>query len=361
MEYSMATENAVNNLVRTVQTQLNNLLNMVDTQVPLISNEINNDVDEFNNALDALEQRDAELEVLVTRVKELESTHDENELMRIEAIAKADIENAQRRVRDLEITDLKKKIKEFIALNPSRISQKNKELVKEIKSLKEQVKNIDGQFKVKRAGLIKSRSEVAKLAGDLVTSGEEKNALQVKVDFINGYAEPKPFKGGSGLEFYIHMFEWGLRVQPVNPSHRSKMMPTLDWHIEVRSNVGVNVTCGITDWCQPFFPLCSEYNNNFPSDIYEAIEDIVVDRIEGKYPKIAARLLWAKSVCINDIDTLTKKQKKLLEQLNDDKLLAIVTASVDKLANSVKGLSAVGAGEIVDAVIKFTDREYPIC
>lgn len=357
----MATDTAVNALVRTVQTQLNNLLNMVDTQVPLIAAEINNDVDEFNHALDTIEQRDFDLEAARLRLSTLEAEQEDHELNRIEAVSKLEIETAQRRVRDLEINKLKKELKELTMLNPVRIQQKNKDLTKDLKAAKEQVKALDDQFKSKRSELIRSRSEVAKLAGDLVTAGEEIEILRTKVDFINGYADPKPYKGGNGLEFFIYIFEWGLRVKPMNESHRSKMIPKLDWHVEIRTNVGVNVTCGITDWCQPFFPLCAEFNNNFPAEIYEIIESIVVERIADKHPKIVGRLAWAKNTTINEIDTLTDKQKKLLEQLNNDKLLTVVTASVDKLANNVKGLSVTGAGEIVDAVIKFANREYPLC
>ena len=357
----MATDNAVNNLVRTVQTQLNNLLNMVDTQVPLISAEIDDDVAEFNHVLDTLEQRDLELEAAQSRLATLEAEQEENELTRIEAVSKLEIENAQRRVRDLEIHKLKKDLKELTMLNPLRIQQKNKELSKDLKNYKEKVKSLDDQHKTKRGELIRSRSEVAKLANDLVTAGEEMAMLRTKVDFINGYADPKPYIGGNGLEFFVYIFEWGLRVKPINETHRSKMIPSLDWHVEIRTNVGVNVTCGITDWCQPFFPLCAEFNNNFPSDIYEVIESIVVERIADEHPAIINRLVWAKTVTINEIDTLTDKQKKLLEQLRNDKLLTIVTASVDKLASKVKGLSVTGAGEIVDAVIKYVEREFPLC
>ena len=357
----MATDNAVNNLVRTVQTQLNNLLNMVDTQVPLISAEIDNDVDEFNHVLDTLEQRDLELEAALAQLATLEAEQEDNELTRIEAVSKLEIENAQRRVRDLEINKLKKDLKELTMLNPLRIQQKNKELSKDLKNYKEQVKSLNDQHKTKRGELIRSRSEVAKLANDLVTAGEEMAMLRTKVDFINGYVDPTSFKGGNGLKFYVYIFEWGLRVTPVAESHRSKMIPKLDWHVEIRTNVGVNVTCGITDWCQPFFPLCAEFNENFPAEIYEVVESIVVERIADEHPTLVDRLAWAKSIHINDIDTLTTKQKKLLEQLNDDKLLTVVTASVDKLASKVKGLSVAGAGEIIDAVLKYTNKEFPLC
>ncbi|MFW1108401.1 hypothetical protein ACEWA7_20380, partial [Vibrio parahaemolyticus] len=175
---------------------------------------------------------------------------------------------------------------------------------------------------------------------------EELNEARSRLMHKDGDVIRKEFIGSDGiLKCYIHVFEYGLSFRPEDKN--IKIINDLDWHFEVKTNHGLNVSVSVTDWLQPFYPPCDYLADRWPTDIHDALQELIINRMETSHPHLIERMEWAKETHLEDTG-LDQKHINVLNSAGLQSVYGVLHIPTHRLLSIVKdkaGDAAKGFGE----------------
>lgn len=301
---------------------LTNLLQAIDEQY-------NTEMDEYDALIDALAEKEklianndalnglltlardeaiakavaAELESAegMTLVKEMQATID-NLNARIKLVA----QESERAMRDIT-----KELKRLKELDPDRLkaqlAEKKKELAQKqqdngtLRSEVNKSRSENATLKSKNAAMVEATTDLTK----------EVERLTAALSRMNGNVCPEYFVSHNGVDvFYLNVWAWGLDSRAMNPD--ATLLTGMDFHLEIRTNSGINMLVNIDQFGAPVFPHIEHFAKIWPIGLTEYIQDKIIDLLQPTHPLIADRYDWATGVDIADLPIETKHQDALV-------------------------------------------------
>lgn len=337
-------DTAVNNLLRMIQAQLGNVQSLVDNQAVMISDSLNAESDQYNSLIDQLEQSEKDFLDLQLKHHSLIDCSDKNEQILNEQITQLNAKLSRNTLALNDSKELMAELKELRALNPKRLKSKNAELSKKNSETSSLLLKLKKQFRDHERELLKQRGQTAALTAATAELTLDNERMRQKLIRHDGTAIQKEYRGTDGLTCYIYEFEWGLISKPADTS--INVLSDLDWHLEVRTTHGINVTVSITDWLQPFYPPCDYLADRWPDDIHDALADVIRERCITTHSHLIDRIEWAQSEDLADVKGLSEKQLKLLNDSDFYSVYAVCHVPPARLHKMVKGVGQETAKKI---------------
>ncbi|MGL1625378.1 hypothetical protein ACSTID_14925 [Vibrio parahaemolyticus] len=327
-------------------TSVNAAITMIDQAEQLVIEQYNTEVDEFNTLCDELEKTQEDLTRTERELSELRSNLDELELEAKQATAEAEREKAQAKVAQANVKEKLEELKRLQAMQPeqmkSRIAAQRKKNDEKQKLLEEQrtkIRDLKNQLvdaETKKNVMVQTNTQLT----------EELNEARSRLMHKDGDVINKVFVGTDGiLKCYIHVFEYCLSFRP--EASTIKIINDLDWYYEVKTNHGLNITVSVTDWLQPFYPPCDYLADRWPTDIHDALHELIINRIEITHPHLIERMEWAKETYLEDAQ-LDPKHLEVLNSAGFQSLYSVLHIPPHRLRAIVKdkaGTAAKGFGE----------------
>ncbi|CCO46685.1 conserved hypothetical protein [Vibrio nigripulchritudo SOn1] len=339
-------------------TSVNAAITMVDQAEQLVLEQYNTEVDDFNDLCDELEKTQESLSTTEKELAALRSNLDDLELEAKKVTAEAEREKAQAKLTQASVKDKLTELKRLQDMQPEQMKnriaaqrKKNDEKQKLLEEQRTKIRDLKNQLvdaETKKSVMVQTNTQLT----------QELNEARSRLIHKDGDVIQKTFTGNDGvLKCYIHVFEYGLSFRPECGS--IKIINDLDWHLEVKSNHGLNISVSVTDWLQPFYPPCDYLADRWPTDIHDALHELIINRIEITHPHLIERMEWAKETYLEDAEL----NPKHLDVLNNagfqslysvlhippHRLLAIIK---DKASDSSKGFGEASVKQIYSKLDK---------
>lgn len=347
-------DTAVNNLLRMIQAQLGNVQSLVDNQAVMISDSLNAESDQYNSLIDQLEQSEKDFLNLQLTHQSLVDCSDKNEQVFVEQIAQLNAKLSRHALALNDTKELTAELKELRALNPKRLKSKNIELSKKYREASDLLLKLKKQFRDHERELLRQRSNTAQLTAATTELTLDNERMRKKLLRHDGDVIQKEYHGTDGLICYIYEFEWGLTNKPADPC--IKVLNNLDWHLEVRTTHGINVTVSVTDWLQPFYPPCDYLADRWPTDIHDALADVIRERCMTTHSHLIDRIEWAQSEDLADVKGLSEKHLKLLNDSDFYSVYAVCHVPPARLHKMVKGVGQETAKKISQICMEYVNQ-----
>ncbi|MFA0012055.1 hypothetical protein AB4391_01715 [Vibrio lentus] len=343
-------------------TSVNAAIAMVDQTEQLVIEQYNAEVDDFNTLCDELEKTQGDLSRTENELSELRANLDDLELEAKKTISEAEREKAQAKVSQSNVKDKLAELKRLQDMQPdqmkSRIAAQRKKSDEKQKLLEEQRTKI----RELKSQLVDAETKKNVMVQTNTQLSEELNEARARLMHKDGDVINKVFLGTDGkLKCYIHVFEYGLSFRP--EADTIKIINDLDWYYEVKSNHGLNITVSVTDWLQPFYPPCDYLADRWPTDIHDALHELIINRIEVTHPHLIERMEWAKETYLEDaeidpkhLDTLNNAGFQSLYSvlhIPPHRLLAIVK---NKAGKASKGFGEAAVKQIYSKLEKLVEQ-----
>lgn len=327
-------------------TSVNAAITMIDQAEQLVIEQYNTEVDEFNTLCDELEKTQEDLTRTERELSELRSNIDELELEAKQATAEAEREKAQAKVAQANVKEKLEELKRLQAMQPEQMKariaaqrKKNDEKQKLLEEQRTKIRELKNQLvdaDTKKNVMVQANTQLT----------EELNEVRSRLIHKDGDVIKQVFTGSDGvLKCYIHVFDYGLSFRPQEMS--VKIINDLDWYYEVKTNHGLNITVSVTDWLQPFYPPCDYLADRWPTDIHDALHELITNRIEITHPHLIERMEWAKETYLEDAQ-LDPKHLEVLNNAGFQSLYSVLHIPPHRLRAIVKdkaGTAAKGFGE----------------
>lgn len=381
----LSADTAINNMIVMLESDPSQMLPTLRNQVPIISKALDHEAAEYNQLVDIVTKRDTEITNLkeeLSKLKQiiqldtvtgsevsaslekaeaelikLQDAHDEEMLKASQALSdlqmqlenhKALSDNEYKRLKNRldgaisretklkgEKEAIETTLKELQALNPKRLSKKNKDLQKAAREDSATIEQLQNSLKSASTAISdkdKKIKELVEIVGVLKTEVEKQRE---RIDRYDGTVSNVVYEGKNGLKCYIFDFCWGLKTIPIH--EQVKTVNDYDWHLTVRTNRGIGAIVSVTDWLVGISPECEELKRDWPTNINEAIEAIIIERSKTSHPHLVQRREWAQNEGIENVG-LADKHVKLLKEGNFHSVYAVCHIPPERMAHMVKGM-----------------------
>lgn len=316
------TSGAALSALQSSQSLLANLLTATAEQY-------NVEMDEQDVLLSSVEDMQKRIADLATAGGLLTSARDEA----LGRIAEAELQRDEAMANSAELKGIIDNLNARIKLNAQQSDGVNRELAKELKRLKDlepdklksQLAEAKKKLAEKQQDVNAGRTEAVKLRTENA-SLKSKNAAMVdatseltkeierlteSVKRMNGNVSPKYFESHNGVDvFYLNVWGWGLDSRALNPD--SRLMVGLDFHMEIRTNSGVNLLVNIDEFGAPVFPHVEHFAKIWPAGLTEYIQAKIIEMLQPTHADVVARYEWATGVDVTELPLEAKHQDALV-------------------------------------------------
>ena len=351
-----------------------------------------NDITEHDNLVALLGDRDLSISLIQ---KALEQANDELDILRAraanmdedvaEAIATATFEMNQSlerfkgRVSELEkqladkasMVDVygerdrqqRTQLKELLKLDPERLKRKNAEYQRQIKGQQTTITDLTQKLNHERNEKGGLRNDNTILMKALEAERGEVMRLESHIERANGissgYRHQTTLPTGQPLVYAIDRKFQGIYTLQ-EPDARPRYIDNLDFTYVIWASIGVGSAVRINEWLRPSYRRDELLKDFWPDDLYDALEDMIVQELETTHPHLLKRVEWAKGVGLDEIEGISESARKALRADNHNTLREIVMFDAEELALT-KGIGAKTAEQILAVCNKLVDawdREY---
>lgn len=327
---------------------------------------------EYNALVDQCEELQSSYGLLRLRNTELEKE------LNISADATAKIIEDEREIHLRERKELEDKITELTQSADSLYST-TKLLVAEKRMLQtrvdeynrmqpEKIKDTNAKLKIANADLTKTNStlnsELIKLRKAHTTlqldlARSESHAAELSADLndcerfddlINGeqvvaklcYTSPI----NDLVAFYPYIYKWGLNVWEgevlVEPKRRNErdlmFIQGLDFHIQIRSTLGLDLTCKICEFGRAIYLIPDELREHWPKEMESQIQEFHLEQLERLSQPLYDRAIWCRDQHISTLSFVPEKLRDSFIDMGLDNLLMIGGSTYEE----VKGIKGLG-------------------
>lgn len=351
-----------------------------------------NDINEHDQLVSLLGDRDLSISLIQ---KALEKANEDLEILRAraanmdedvaEAIATATFEMSQTlerfkgRISELEkqladktsMVDVygerdrqqRTQLKELMKLDPERLKRKNVEYQRQIKSQQTSITELNQKLNQERNEKGGLRNDNTILMKALEVERGEVMRLESHIERANGissgYRHQTTLPTGQPLVYAIDRKFQGIYTLQ-EPDARPRYIDNLDFTYVIWASIGVGSAVRINEWLRPSYRRDELLKDFWPDDLYDALEDMIVQELETTHPHLLKRVEWAKSVRLEEIEGISEAARKALRADNHNTLREIVMFDAEELALT-KGIGAKTAEQILAVCNKLVDawdREF---
>lgn len=332
----------------------------------MISEAANEHIDEFNNLIDELEARDAELAVQDKLVSELRQQIAEFDRHAAQAGQEAsatleaketELYEAQRALNGLEAKysamqyttrQLERQLAELKAMDPAGMKKR----IKEKNDLLEQQRVAIAKHKSNEVGYRKEVLEKERRIKELlVTINEQDRELESRHQVIMELESCRDakllwfkhlkhtYKAEDGTLWNVYLVDHGLQ------SNLPYLVNDLDWKLHAMKSDGSGCSVMLSQWMNPIYP--APFGTGAPDGMTKDIYAFMQDALEKSHPHLQPRAEWAKTVSIHECG-LPARTISLLEGAGLDTLYKVLSNQGAAL-NKVKGIGERLVAQIVYA------------
>lgn len=316
------------------------LLNQAQT---LCIEQINRETDEYNALLDRLEAAESALTTKALALTQVEERIENAELAAAEATAQRDSITAKYKLALTENSMLANEHKQLKSLNPERMKT---QLVQKKTELDDSRKLRDQQLTEIRR-LKKELADKSSKISTMVQLNNELNQhiadMQARLQRTDGDAVPRCWEAPNGVQFYFSTFQWGLQLY--SPDYDVKILNDIDWHLEIRTTIGICMIVSVTDWAIPVYPTIEYFKDAWPEGLNEAVTARIRELLEPTHPHLVQRAEWAESVLTGTLP-LKEQHLDLLSAAGIHSLFDVVRRTPEMLVERVKGFGIATARQV---------------
>ena len=349
------TSGAALSAVNSAQALLGNLMQAAAEQY-------NAEMDEFDQALESLAEKDKQIADMETRAGLLR-------LARDEAIAKiqsadeqtadgavlvaemqATIDNLNARIKliarehDHQLREVAKELRRLKEMDPDRLKSQLAESKKAVAEKQKDNSTLRAEVNKLRTDNASLKSKNAAMVAAGAEMSERIEYLKEKLDRISGTVSPKYYESPNGNDlFYLNVFGWGLDTRALNPD--CTLLRGLDFHCEVRTNSGICLLVSIDQYGAPVFPLVPGFEKAWPEGLTEDIQAKIMDLLAPTHPDIVDRYNWATTVDLSDLPIETKHQDALAAA-GMHNLFDVIHRTPEELEQRVNGFGIATARKV---------------
>ena len=236
-----------------------------------------------------------------------------------------------------QIKELERELRDYRKIDPARIKKNNVQLKKDLaektaglkKSQRDCNKSLNAQSKLETSNktLITTLQDAEIELKRLYSALARHDGAPLKQKFVSTNGK---------VHFYIYEFEYGL-IYGAQEGH-TPLLSDLDFNVEVKSSIGISLTVSASNWLQPYFPLCSEFNDIWPHDLTIALCELFYDRCKDTHSQIIAKLQWAKHEPLSNVPGITPRELKILADNNMTTIFHVCSLSEARLYKEIKGM-----------------------
>ncbi|MFB5948415.1 hypothetical protein [Klebsiella pasteurii] len=353
---------ALNNALRPVRSQLElaitqtsgmarasveSALALTDQTEALVIEQYNREIDDFNKLIEHTQKIEDRCFTQSLQISEAKEKISELELAAAEAKAAEETAKAYFATLQHDKRTLKTENDRLMSMNPDR--QKA-----QIVSLKQTIADKTTLLDQQKQELRKIRGEQAKTKTNLAVAIQqnaelslENEDLRARLQRINGDVEPVWYaaEDNSGLQFYFYTFGWRLTLGSTDRDLQIDLLQDIDWHIEIRTNLGISVLVSVTQWCRARYPILDQFKNAWPSALGKALHARIAELLLDSHPHLVQRAEWASGTQLSSLPL----QDKWLDLLNASgiySLWTVVSHTPEELSNLVKGFGIATARQV---------------
>ncbi|HAV1601553.1 TPA: hypothetical protein JG832_002443 [Enterobacter hormaechei subsp. xiangfangensis] len=242
------------------------------------------------------------------------------------------------------------RLEDYLRMQPEKLKEQNAklklanaDLTKTNSTLQTELNKLRKNHTRLQLDLARSESHAAELTADL-------NDFERFDDLINGEAivdklcyvsEKNPL-----IAFYPYIFKWGLNVwergslvEPTRRNERDLMfIQGLDFHIQIRSTLGMDLTCKICEFGRAIYLLPDELREHWPKEMEQQIQDFHLEQLERLSTPLYERALWCRDQHITTLDFVPEKVRQGFIDMGLDNLMMIGGCTYEE----VKGIKGLG-------------------
>lgn len=316
------------------------LLNQAQT---LCIEQINAETDEYNTLLDRLEAAESALTTKELALMQVQERIGNADLTAAEATAERDSITAKYKLALSDQRVLAEEVNRLKSLNPERLKA---QLVR-VKAELEDSRTLRNQ---QLAEIRRVKKELAdktsKLASMVQINDELSNHvadLRARLQRTDGDVAPRYWQAANGVQFYFYTFQWGLQLY--SPEYDVKILNDIDWHLEIRSTIGICMIVSVTEWAIPIYPTVEHFKEAWPDGLNEAVTARIRELLEETHPHLVRRAEWAESMLTETLP-LKEQHLELLAASNIHSLFDVVRRTPEMLAERVKGFGIATARQV---------------
>ncbi|RLM26537.1 hypothetical protein BIY29_05630 [Brenneria alni] len=305
--------------------------------------QINAETDEYNTLLDRLETAENALTTKELALTQVQERIDNAELTAAEATAERDSITAKYKLALSDQRVLAEEVNRLKSLNPERLKA---QLVR-VKTDLEDSRTLRNQ---QLAEIRRVKKELAdktsKLASMVQINDELSNQvadLRARLQRTDGDVAPRYWQASNGVQFYFYTFQWGLQLY--SPEYDVKILNDIDWHLEIRSTIGICMIVSVTEWAIPVYPTVENFKEAWPHGLNEAVTTRIRELLEETHPQLVRRAEWAESMLTETLP-LKEQHLELLSASGIHSLFDVVRRTPERLAERVKGFGIATARQV---------------
>ena len=343
------------------KVQAESLMTLLNSNIGMIIEAANDQVDEINELIDQLEQRDSSLLKqsglvidLRKKIEELISSQEESEALHQAALqeeqsARLDAEGKTARTEtklvaaNAESQRLNRELKELKSLDPvgtkKRLNAKQKEL-DAVKAAQVELRSQNLKLKTKSVSDDKKIAELCKTI----------EAAQGNIDMLQGdtgirsLAEKHLKKNFHGTDTGDY---WYCYVIPGGLSAYADYILETDWTMFIVNQNGLGCTVMLTEWLEPVIPK-ADFTLMIPSPLVEAIKAFTAEAMGDKFYHLFVRKDHFSGISVRELPGIQSKYLDCLEAANIKTVSDVMLTRTERLA-MVKGLGQKTAHNVFTA------------
>ncbi|WP_409311434.1 hypothetical protein [Pectobacterium sp. B1J-3] len=305
--------------------------------------QINVETDEYNALLDRLETAENTLTTKELALTQVQERIENAELAAAEATAQYDNVNAKYKLSLSDQRVLADEVNRLKSLNPERLKT---QLVR-VKTELEDSRTLRNQQLAEIRRVKKELADKTSKLSSMVLINNELNDhvgdLQARLQRADGNVDPRYWQAANGVQFYFYTFQFGLKLY--SPEYDVKVLNDIEWHIEIRSTIGICMIVSVTDWAIPIYPTVDNFKEAWPDGLNEAVTARIRELLEETHPHLVRRAEWAESILIETLP-LKEQQRELLSASGVHSLFDVARRTPDMLAEHVKGFGIATARQV---------------
>lgn len=349
---------ASTNLSGTALASLQAAGTLLNNAAAAVIEQYNAEVDQYNDAIDAIAERDEQLinkataiGLMQVQVNDLTAQLDAERLASSGSVvliqemqASIDNLNAQIRVSKSDFSAMKREMDAMNSLNPLRMQDQIAQLKKKLADRQKLDNDRELQMKEMRTTAATQKSKIASMVNALADMEAGYQDMRSRVSRMDGEMFGAPHIGTDGTtRFYPYLYNYNLKARASDPDCR--MMDDLQWHLAVWSDNGTGTLVNINDLGAPVFSTVDSFNKCWPDSLTRALQEKIIDLMRDTHPLIADRYDWATDFDVTAIDMPVKYQTQLAES-GVNNLYDIIRRTPDQLAHDVKGFGVPTARQV---------------
>jgi len=343
------------------KVQAESLMTLLNSNIGMIIEAANDQVDEINELIDQLEQRDSSLlkqsnlvidlrkkiEELISLQEEAEAQHQaalqEEQSARLDAEGKTARTETKLVAANAESQRLNRELKELKSLDPvgtkKRLNAKQKEL-DAAKAAQVELRSQNLKLKTKSVSDDKKIAELCKTV----------EAAQGHIDMLQGdtgirsLAEKHLKKNFHGTDTGDY---WYCYVIPGGLSAYADYILETDWTMFIVNQNGLGCTVMLTEWLEPVIPK-ADFTMMIPAPLVEAIKAFTAEAMADKFNRLFVRKDHFSGISVRELPGIQAKYLDCLEAANIKTVSDVMLTRTERLA-MVKGLGQKTAHNVFTA------------